>query len=57
MKKRIEIEEADNGYTVKVWGEEKEEGEEKEYSMYHDAKILVASTVDEVAAILKKHLK
>ena len=57
MKKRVEIEEADNGYTVRCYNcEEKEEDEKDEYG-YQEPKLLVAKDADEAVAIAVKVLK
>lgn len=54
MKDRIEIDCLDNGYTVTVWKNNDEDGAE---TMYPEPKKLVAATVEEVMALVKKHLK
>ena len=58
MKKRIEVEEADNGYTVKVYNhDEEDEDEKKDDFMYREPKVLVATNEEEVSGIFKKYLK
>lgn len=49
MRKRVEIEEVENGFTVDVWSNE---GEEEE--MYPERKEHIASDMDEAFEIAKK---
>lgn len=57
MKKRIEIEEADNGFVITVYGGKKEEKSEDGYPMYQEPEKLVAETDDSVLEQVKKFLK
>ena len=50
---RIEIDQADNGWTVKVWKENSKEGEEV---MYQEPDKLVATSKEEVMKIVEKNL-
>ena len=50
---RINIEKADNGWTVNVWKDNKKEGEEM---MYQEPEKLVATTAEEVMKIVKENL-
>lgn len=52
MKNRIEIEEAENGYTIRVWKEE-----EKDDFGYREPKVLIASTTEEIVKIINENLK
>ena len=56
MKKRIEVEEAENGYTVRVYGHQEVEKDEEGYEMYPEPKTLVATDEEEVSTIFKKFL-
>jgi len=56
MKDRIEIEKADNGYSLRVWNEKDKEEMEDDYG-YHEPKIMVATSIDEALEIVKKNLK
>jgi hypothetical protein len=49
MKKRIEIEQAENGHTITVW-------ESKEDDMYPEPTKHVATSDEEVLEIVKEHL-
>lgn len=53
MKKRIEIEEAENGFTVATWSPEDSEKEE----MYPERKEYIAKDMDEAFEIAKKVFK
>ena len=53
MQTRIEIEEAENGYSIRRWKESDKEEQEDEYG-YHSPKTLVATTLDEVSKIIKE---
>lgn len=50
---RIEIDQADNGWTVKVWKENSKEGEEV---MYQEPDKLVSTSKEEVMEIVKENL-
>lgn len=52
-KNRIDIEQADNGYTISVWKNEEKEGEEV---MYQEPKKLVATDKEEVIKIVTENL-
>ena len=58
MKTRIEIEQADNGYSMRVWkDEEKEDETEKEDFGYREPKTLIAETLEGVIKIINDNLK
>ena len=50
---RIEIEKADNGWTVKVWKPSKKKDEEM---MYQEPEKLVATSSEEVMKIVEENL-
>lgn len=50
---RIDIEEADNGWTVKVWKEKKDEEQE---TFYQEPDKLVATSKEEVMKIVEENL-
>lgn len=52
---RIEIEKADNGWTVNVWSSKKSD-ESSEEMMYHGPERLVATSEEEVMKIVKENL-
>lgn len=54
-KNRIDIEEADNGWTVSVWNRKKEEKKDEEV-MYQEPERLVATSAEEVMKIVKENL-
>lgn len=51
MKTRINIEEAENGYTIEVWGANDSD------DMYGDCTSLVAKTPEEVLELVTEYLK
>ena len=53
METRIEIEKAENGYSLRVWKEEDKEESEDDYG-YHEPKIMVATELEEVNKIVTK---
>jgi len=57
MKKRVEIEEAENGFTVKCWGHEEEESDEKTDMGYYDAKTSIAKDLTEAMSVAEKLFK
>lgn len=57
MKKRIEIEEADNGYVITVYGGKKEEKDDDGYPMYQEPEKLVAESNESVLEQVNKFLK
>jgi hypothetical protein len=54
MKNRVEIEEAENGYSMRVW---KSEEEDKDDFGYTEPTNFVATTLDEVCELIKKNFK
>jgi hypothetical protein len=52
MKDRIEVEKAENGYTITVW----KNNEDEEYGYVEPTKY-VATDEDDVLKIVKEHLK
>jgi hypothetical protein len=56
MKTRIEIEQADNGYTMRVWKDEEKEEQKDDYG-YHEPKTLVATEIEEVYKCVKETFK
>lgn len=57
MQNRVEIEEVENGYTVRVWIKEEKENEDDSSMMYCEPETYVASTLDEAMTIVKKEFK
>lgn len=55
MMKRMEIEQAENGFQVTVWKEE-EESDSSEEMLYPEPKRYVAGDVDEVVAMVQEKL-
>lgn len=56
MTNRIEIEQAENGFSVKVWDEKDKEDMEDDYG-YHKPKTYVASKTDEIVEIINNTFK
>ena len=52
MKNRIEIEQAENGYSLKVWKEE-DRDDDNDYG-YYEPKIFIAKTTDEILDCVEK---
>lgn len=53
---RIDIEEADNGWTVKVWKEKSKDDEECCDTFYREPEKLVATSKEEVIKIVTDNL-
>jgi hypothetical protein len=54
MKNRVEIEEAENGYSIRVW---KSEEDDKDDFGYTEPKTFIAATLEEVHEVIKKNFK
>jgi len=56
MKNRVEIEEAENGYSIRVWKTEQEEDDKDDFG-YTEPKVFIAATLDEVHEVINKNFK
>lgn len=56
-KKRVEVTEAENGYTIRTWNCGEDSKEQELSSFYDEPETYVAKDEDEVLELVKKHLK
>lgn len=54
MKRKIEIEQAENGFSVKVW---KKDDEKEDYGYYGESETYVATDEEELVKVIKDNLK